>query len=83
MDRKEKLKKFFIEKRTQEVGINILENELAYIADEELNILAKAYTLNSKTKNKINSAVIYCLGLSDNYDEHKEVKKSGGSAPDF
>jgi len=60
-----------------------INRELNRMVDTDMDLLARAYIVKDKYPNKINSSIVYCLGLSDNYDITKEVQMSGGSPPDI
>lgn len=75
---------YFDKERLEKVKTSFLEFELKYISDQELSSLAIAYSKGLKVDNNINSCIIYCLGLSDNYDPNQKCLYSvEGSGPDI
>ena len=82
-NRLEKILAYCKTERVTRVGLKKIEEEFGLWKDIGLDKLATAFQNHISCSNAENSVLIYCLGLSDNFDFTKGGKLSGGSPPDI
>ena len=58
-------------------------SELPRLSDGDLSYLLKIKASGILVKNKPNSVVAYCLGITDEYIPGKEVLEGSGELPDI
>lgn len=78
------MQKHFIPQRIKEVKKSYLDFELKHIKEEQVKAIALAFRDKKKLENHSNSAILYCLGLSDNYTDARRCEYHvSGSGPDI
>lgn len=78
------LSTFFKEDRLPDIESSYLDFELRYITEAQIVSLLEKIKNKIVLENKANSALVYALGLSENYNSNQKIKnKVEGEGPDI